>query len=509
MKSARLCGQRLTSALLLMSVAAGGVVAVAQPAGASPPPASTLYAWGSGGAGQLGNGTTTAAQTTPVAVSLPSGVTGTAVAAGADTGYAIGSDGTLYAWGNGQADQLGDDSTASSNTPVVVLLPAGVTPTAVAAGGKTGYAIGSDGVLYAWGYGVDGELGNGTNGDVSGVAGIPVAVSLPAGVTATAIAAGEKTGYAIGSDGVLYAWGEGDRGELGNGSTTVIQNLPVTVSLPPGVIPTAIAAGQETAYAIGSDGNLYAWGYGGAGELGNGTYTSIQSTPVVVSLPSGVTPTTIAAGYADGYAISSAGVLYGWGYGADGELGNGTNGPFQTTPGAVSLPSGVSATAIAAGQLTGYATGSDGTVYAWGSGAKGQLGNGTTTTAQTTPVAVSLPSGEVPGPEPLSLSGYAISRPAVTSPQVTITTTSLPNATVGQPYSVQLQALGGVLPYKWKKTATLPKGLKLTHTGLLSGVINPKKVTPGNYPVSVLVKDQTKRSRQTATAMFTLTITGG
>ena len=84
-------------------------------------------------------------------------------------------------------------------------------------------------------------------------------------------------------------------------------------------------------------------------KLGNGTYTSIQSTPVVVSLPSGVTPTTIAAGYADGYAISSAGVLYGWGYGADGELGNGTNGPFQTTPGAVSLPSGVSATAIAAG----------------------------------------------------------------------------------------------------------------------------------------------------------------
>ena len=105
MKSARLCGQRLTSALLLMSVAAGGVVAVAQPAGASPPPASTLYAWGSGGAGQLGNGTTTAAQTTPVAVSLPSGVTGTAVAAGADTGYTIGSDGTLYAWGNGQAGQ--------------------------------------------------------------------------------------------------------------------------------------------------------------------------------------------------------------------------------------------------------------------------------------------------------------------------------------------------------------------------------------------------------------------
>ena len=465
---------------------------MAQPTAASPPPSNTLYSWGSGSAGQLGNGTTTTAQTTPVAVPLPAGVTATAIASGADTGYAIGSDGAVYAWGDGLAGQLGNDTTTSSTTPVVVSLPAGVTATAIAAGAKTGYAIGSDGTLYAWGYGVDGQLGNGTN-IIGGAATTPVAVALPAGITPTAIAAGASTGYAIGSNGTLYAWGQGDRGELGNGTTTVIQDSPVAVSWAPGVMPTAIAAGQETAYAIGSNGKLYAWGYGGAGELGNGTMssTSFQTTPVAVSLPSGVTPTTIAAGYADGYAIGSDGTLYAWGYGVDGQLGNGTQGPFQTTPGAVSLPSGVTATSIGAGQLTGYALGSDGTLYAWGSGSNGQLGNGTMTSFQTTPVAVSLPSGEVTGPEPLSLSGYAITRSAVTSHQLAIVTMSLPDATPGVAYSpVTLQAgnLGtSTSPYATTLTwfgAELPKGLTLSSAGVLSGTPNTKLLT-GSYSVVV------------------------
>ena len=88
------------------------------------------------------------------------------------------------------------------------------------------------------------------------------AVSLPAGVTATAVAGGEQDGYAIGSDGNVYAWGTGTYGQLGNGTTTGTQTTPVTVSLPAGVTAKAIAAGNVVAYAIGSDGNVYAWGSG-------------------------------------------------------------------------------------------------------------------------------------------------------------------------------------------------------------------------------------------------------
>ena len=121
----------------------------------------------------------------------------------------------------------------------------------------------------------------------------PVTVSLPGGVTPSAIAAGLGTGYAIGSDGKLYAWGAGDSGQLGNGTMTAAQTTPVAVSLPSGVTPTAIASGSDTGYAIGSDGKLYAWGYGGDGELGDGTMTDIQTTPVPVLLPAGVVPTAL------------------------------------------------------------------------------------------------------------------------------------------------------------------------------------------------------------------------
>ena len=70
------------------------------------------------------------------------------------------------------------------------------------------------------------------------------------------------------------SWGLGSFGELGNGTTTdAQQTTPVSVSLPSGVTPTAIAGAVATGFAIGSDGNLYAWGFGGNGELGNGTTT--------------------------------------------------------------------------------------------------------------------------------------------------------------------------------------------------------------------------------------------
>jgi alpha-tubulin suppressor-like RCC1 family protein len=381
------------------------------PSGAAGPVPSAELSWGYGLDGELGNGTTPQVQATPVSVSLPAGVTPTAIASGNQNGYAIGSDGKLYAWGSGGAGQLGNGTTTTHTTPVTVSLPAGVTPTAIAAGSLTGYAIGSDGNLYAWGNGDEGQVGNGTTPVAQTT---PVRASLPVGVSATAVAAAELTAYAIGSDGNLYAWGYGAEGALGNGTTPQVQTTPVSVSLPAGVKPTEIAAASDvfggTGYAIGSDVKLYAWGDGAFGLLGNGS-TTTHTTPVTVSLPAGVKPTAIAGGLWTGYSIGSDGKLYAWGDGTYGQLGNGTMTSPQTTPVNVSLPAGVTPTAIAAGLYTGYSIGSDGNLYAWGFGGVGALGNGTTTSAQTTPVTVSLPAGAVPtglGPEDASHAGYVL-----------------------------------------------------------------------------------------------------
>src|SRR5580704_12597382 len=201
----------------------------------------------------------------------------------------------VFAWGDNATGELGNGTIGgSSSTPAPVSLPLGVTPIAIAAGGGGGggdvepsmlaaYAIGSDGHVYAWGDNSQGGLGDGSTTPSAS----PVVVSLPSGVTATAITAAQGTGYAIGSNGKLYAWGDNFYGELGNGGTTNI-STPVTVSLPSGVTPKQIAGGGGTGYAIGSDGNLYAWGYNANGGLGDNSTTS-SSTPVVVLFPTGVT----------------------------------------------------------------------------------------------------------------------------------------------------------------------------------------------------------------------------
>ena len=335
-------------------------------------------------------------------------VKGTSAAPAASGGSSVG----VFAWGDNSEGELGNGGSTNASTPVPVSLPAGVHPTAVAGSGGdgdplpsyfAGYAIGSDGNLYSWGDNSGDELGDGANG---GASQIPVVVSLPPGVKPTALAAGQGLGYAIGSDGHEYAWGANPYGALGNGTDLNDSSTPVEVSLPSGVTPTAIAAGYETGYAIGSDGHLYAWGDNIYGELGDGGGSS-SSTPVTVSLPSGVTPESVAGGGGTGYAIGSDGNLYAWGLNASGQLGDGTT-TNSPSPVVVSMPPGVTPTAVAGGGGFAYAIGSDGHEYAWGNDSGGQLGDGTTTNSSL-PVMVSLPSGVTPTSIGGSyFSGYAV-----------------------------------------------------------------------------------------------------
>ena len=98
-------------------------------------------------------------------------------------------------------------------------------------------------------------------------------MSLPAGVTAKAVTGGGGFAHAIGSDGNLYGWGSGSGGQLGVAPTHALRRSSVTAGSRASRRPP-FSDSLQTGYAIGSDGNVYAWGYGADGERGNGSTAS-------------------------------------------------------------------------------------------------------------------------------------------------------------------------------------------------------------------------------------------
>lgn len=254
----------------------------------------------------------------------------------------------LLAWGFGGAGQLGDGSTSSEDTPVAANLPAGTKVTQVRAGCFHTLALTSKGHVLAWGLNEFGQLGNATTTNSS----TPVRVLLPAGSKVTTMTAGDDFALAGTSGGGLFAWGANNLGQFGDGTTTS-SDTPVEVFIlirgPSIGHLVSLAAGADHTLALFSSGALLAWGGNGQGELGNGTTTS-SDTPVGVLLPAGAQVTAIRGGEFDSMALTAKGHVLTWGYGADGELGDGST-MNSDTPVRVALPSGWRALEVGSGPL--------------------------------------------------------------------------------------------------------------------------------------------------------------
>jgi alpha-tubulin suppressor-like RCC1 family protein len=175
-------------------------------------------------------------------------------------------DGTVWAWGYGANGQLGRGSTANSSVPVQASSLTSVT--AVAAGSLHSLALKSDGTVWSWGYNLNGQVGNGNNTNQTS----PVQVSGITG-TVTAIAAGEHHSLAMTSDGKVWTWGLNSNGQLGDGSTTSRN----TAGQLTGLTVFSIGAGFTHSLAVLWDGTVMAWGLNSGYQLGNGTNTQATS----------------------------------------------------------------------------------------------------------------------------------------------------------------------------------------------------------------------------------------
>lgn len=229
----------------------------------------TLWSWGSGSQGALGDSTT-------VTKSSPIQIGGTAwaqVSTGNITSAAIRTDGTLWTWGNDTA-VLGLNVAVIKSSPTQV---GGTTWSQVSISlGSHIAAIRSDGTLWTWGYNTNGRLGDNTTKDKSS----PVQVG---GTNWAQVSAGGFQTAAIRSDGTLWAWGRANEGQLGNNvSATGVQNgssSPVQVA---GSNWVQVASARLHTAAIRSDGTLWVWGQNANGQIADLT-TINRSSPVQVA----------------------------------------------------------------------------------------------------------------------------------------------------------------------------------------------------------------------------------
>lgn len=201
------------------------------------------------------------------------------LATGARTHSLFDSHGKLYACGSGQGGALGDGSTANGSEPVAVTgLPAGPRVVALTSSWEGSGALLSNGTYYDWGYNAAGQMGDGSTANSD----VPVHVSLPAAVRQVFQGgSGPSNGQTIAllANGSVWAWGANTSGQLGDGST-VSSDMPVPVDVPAGVHFITVSSGGNTSYAIDSADRLWAWGSNVNGQLGDGSSSGKQAKPV-------------------------------------------------------------------------------------------------------------------------------------------------------------------------------------------------------------------------------------
>ncbi|MDR0198876.1 MAG: InlB B-repeat-containing protein [Methanomassiliicoccaceae archaeon] len=254
----------------------------------------TVWAWGHNIFGQFGNGSNVGSLMPVQAMASPGvpldGVA--AISAGDFHSIVLKDDGTVWAWGQNVYGQLGDGTVALRRAPVQVMISSGAPldgVAAVSAGMYHNIVLKDDGTVWAWGHNNWGQLGDGTTDNSSTALQVTVSPGAPLDGVAAVSAGGNHT-IAMKDDGTVWAWGWNVYGQLGDG-TTNDSSTPVQAMASPGVPldgVAAVSAGDYHILVMKDDGTAWAWGANYNGLLGDGA-TDNSSTPVQVRLKYAVT----------------------------------------------------------------------------------------------------------------------------------------------------------------------------------------------------------------------------
>uniref|UniRef100_A0A6C0I7T5 Fibronectin type-III domain-containing protein n=1 Tax=viral metagenome TaxID=1070528 RepID=A0A6C0I7T5_9ZZZZ len=349
----------------------------------------TVFAFGSNGEGQLGDGTTIQ-RLYPVQVKKDNSTYLTRVVQVSNgqnhTAFLL-IDGTVYTVGKNTNGQLGDGTTQQRLYPVQVLAGEGVPLTGVvqvSCGEAFTAFLLNNGTVYTVGINTYGQIGDGTTQERW----YPVQVKKDISSFLTnvvQVSCGSNTTAFILNNGTIYTVGLNNFGQLGDGTTTQ-RNYPVQVIKSPGValsnVAQVICLTYHTAFLL-NNGTVYAVGSNNRGQVGDGT-TSNRSYPVQVKKNPSTYLTNvvkISGGYNYTTVILSNGTVYTFGYNNWGQLGDGLTTTQTSYPLQVKANNSTYLTSIvqvSCGTDYTFFLKSNGTIYAVGRNSNGQLGDGTT-----------------------------------------------------------------------------------------------------------------------------------
>ncbi len=336
-------------------------------------PTGTVECWGLNDSGQLGDGTTLD-RTAPTAVIGLQGNVVSILAGDAHT-CALLASGSLSCWGDNLQGQLGNGTTVSSLTPIIVSGLDGPVQS-FSVGNQHTCAVAADGSVRCWGDNSAGQLGDASTQDRS----VPTAVS-GLDVAVSSVGVGDVHSCAVTTGGDALCWGDNLFGQLGNGTSTSTL-VPTPVSGLSGNVDAIVAGGLHSC-ALTRENTILCWGDNFFGQLGSAGQGE-QLTPVPVSGLGGPAQ-TITAGGSFSCALLVSGATQCWGDNFDGELGDGSTVDRSTPMDVSGLGSGV--VEIEAGNFHGCARTAAGILHCWGDNFFGQLGVDTIEMA-TVPVQV-------------------------------------------------------------------------------------------------------------------------
>ena len=312
--------------------------------------AGSAYCWGDNGAGQIGTMAAGGTVGAPQLVPLPAGTINDLSMGDSAACAVVNTD--LWCWGS-----------IGTPAPKKILMSAPVTHVSVGHGFQCVIANRA----LCWGLNTAGQLGTGDTMTQT----VPTAVTM--GGTFVAIESGDDHTCALDTSNTAWCWGHNDYGAIYLAQATNNSTTPVAQDTAVHTLPQI--AGWHTC-ALAAGGKVHCWGEGDHGELGDGGSSNSSSGVTVTGLTA---PSLIATGGGPTDGDASCAIdgtqIKCWGNGFFGRLGQGTANPSLTPVTVAGLPA-ATPTEVAIGDDHACAAFDDGSLWCWGRGDAGQLGDG-------------------------------------------------------------------------------------------------------------------------------------